>query len=72
MPEHGDVRTCGPEDLVVLKAIANRAQDWIDIENTFVRQGRKLDVRLILTELEPLIEWKEEPEILAGIQRLLV
>ena len=35
--------TCSAEDLVVLKAFADRAQDWLDIEGVIVRQGANLD-----------------------------
>lgn len=68
IPEHGALKTCCAEDLVVLKAIANRPQDWIDIENTLIRQQTRIDRQLILSELEPLVELKEEPEILAELQ----
>lgn len=70
VPEHGKIRTCCPEDLIVMKAIANRGQDWIDIDNTMTRQNRKLDKRLILGELRPLVELKEEPEIMDQLEQL--
>ena len=35
--------TCSAEDLVVLKAFAGRAQDWLDVEGVLVRQGTRLD-----------------------------
>jgi hypothetical protein len=69
VPEHGKIRTCCPEDLIVMKAIANRGQDWVDIENTLTRQNRKLDKRLILEELQPLVELKEEPEIMDQLEQ---
>jgi hypothetical protein len=52
--------TCSAEDLVVLKAFANRMQDWLDIEGVIVRQGPNLDRSLILEELGPLLELKED------------
>jgi hypothetical protein len=70
-PGHGRIRTCSAEDLVVLKAFANRPQDWIDIERVIIRQGPRLDRRLILTELTPLAELKEDPGILQDLQQLL-
>ena len=70
IPEHGTVRTCSPEDLVVLKAFADRPQDWIDIEKVAIRQGQRLDRDLILVELAPLVDLKEEPEILAQLHRI--
>ena len=70
-PSSGKIRTCSAEDLVVLKAFANRPQDWIDIDNITIRQGKKLNRELILNELRPLVELKEEPEILDHLNRLL-
>lgn len=69
VPRHGAIKTCCAEDLIVLKAVANRPQDWIDIENTLIRQGKKLNRALILDELQPLVELKEEPEILDTIRK---
>ena len=43
--------TCSAEDLVVLKAFADRLQDWLDIEGIIVRQGASLDRPLVLQEL---------------------
>jgi hypothetical protein len=56
------LRTCSAEDLVVLKAFAGRAQDWLDIEGIAVRQAGRLDERAIWAELMPLLELKESPE----------
>ena len=42
------VRVCSPEDLVVLKMIAFRPQDQIDVANVVQRQGKKLDDDYIL------------------------
>jgi hypothetical protein len=52
--------TCSAEDLVVLKAFADRMQDWLDIEGIIVRQGASLDRSLVLQELGPLLELKED------------
>jgi len=54
--------TCSAEDLVVLKAFAGRVQDWLDVEGVVVRQGARLDRRLVLEELRPLLELKEDPD----------
>jgi len=67
---HGILRTCCAEDLIVLKAFATRPQDWIDVEGVIIRQGNKLDRKLIIEELTPLTELKEEPEILDQLQLL--
>ncbi len=62
------ITTCSAEDLVVLKAFADRPQDWLDIEGVVVRQGRALDRGLVLAELRPLLELKEDldPEATLG------
>lgn len=64
------VRTCSAEDLVITKAFASRPQDWIDVERIVIRQKERLDRSLILSELEPLVSLKEEPEILERLKRL--
>ena len=68
--EHGTIVTCSPEDLVILKAFAARPQDWIDVEGVIIRQGARLNRSLVLEELTPLVELKEEPEILDQLQAL--
>lgn len=62
--------TCSAEDLVVLKAIADRPRDWSDIETVIIRQGKTLDRKYVLTHLEPLCEIKEAPEILDRLHKL--
>ena len=61
------LRTCSAEDLLVLKAFANRPKDWIDIDGILVRHGDVLDWDHVYKQLTPLAELKEEPEI---VQRL--
>jgi len=61
------IRTCSAEDLAVLKAFAARPQDWIDVERIVIRQGKHLDRNLVVNELEPLVQLKEEPEILSRL-----
>jgi hypothetical protein len=56
--------TCSAEDLIVHKAFAARPQDWLDIEGVIGRYGARLAWAQIWDELEPLVELKEEPEIL--------
>ena len=65
------VRTCSAEDLVVHKAFAAREIDWIDIDGILVRQGGNLNGRLIIEELEPLVELKEDATILPRLRRML-
>jgi hypothetical protein len=63
--------TCSAEDLIVFKAFAGRAQDWLDIEGIAVRQGTRLDDPLIWTEVEPLLELKESPEDARRLRAIL-
>lgn len=64
-----NLTVCSAEDLIVFKAFANRSQDWADIENIiFVQQ--KLDWKYINEQLAPLVELKEEPEILSKLEKL--
>lgn len=64
------IRTCSAEDLVVLKAFANRPQDWVDVRGILVRQKNSLNREMIVEDLSPLVALKEEPEILEQLQRL--
>jgi len=41
------IRVCSPEDLIIHKAISERAKDWEDIQGIILRQ-KKLDFRYIL------------------------
>lgn len=63
------LRTCSAEDLIVMKAFASRARDWIDIEGIIVRQTGKLDWTYIDLQLRPLAELKEAPEILSELEK---
>ena len=58
-----NLKTCSAEDLIVFKAFANREKDWLDIEGIAVRQQGRLDEKLILSELKPLLKLKKEPDI---------
>jgi hypothetical protein len=63
--------TCSAEDLIVFKAFAARAQDWIDIEGITIRQHRRLDAGLIWQEVIPLLELKEDEQTEPRLRRLL-
>ena len=60
--------TCSVEDLIVHKAFAARDLDWADVGSLVMRQGRKLNIEQIWEELRPLVQLKEEPEILTKLQ----
>ncbi|MGA8262034.1 MAG: nucleotidyl transferase AbiEii/AbiGii toxin family protein [Arenicellales bacterium] len=63
------LRTCSAEDLLVMKAFAGRDQDWADVTSILERQGGKLDLALVRTELQPLVEAKEEPALAEELER---
>lgn len=52
------------------KAFAARDRDWIDLTGIVIRRGRKLNVPQIWEELRPLVELKEEPEIITKLQTI--
>lgn len=62
--------TCSAEDLVVLKAFADRPRDWADLDGVVVRQGDQLDWPYIVAQLEPLCQLKEAPEILTRLDEV--
>ena len=64
------LRTCSAEDLVVLKLFASRPIDIHDAEGVIIRHKNTLDWRYIEDQLRPLVEVKEEPEILETLARL--
>lgn len=62
--------TCSAEDLVVLKAFADRPRDWSDIEGVLLRTGHEIEWKTIETELPPLCEAKEAPHIVPRLRAL--
>lgn len=65
------VRVCQPEDLIVMKAFADRPQDWLDIRGILIRQkDRPLDWQRIVRDLQPLARAKGKPEILETLENL--
>lgn len=65
-----EIRTCSAEDLVVLKLFASRPIDIQDAESVVLRNRDHLGWRYIEEQLKPLVELKEEPEILDTLARL--
>ena len=57
------LRTCSAEDLIVLKAFADRPTDWLDIDGILIRQSAALDWDYVHAQLAPLAELKEAPEL---------
>ena len=64
-----NLKICTAEDLIVLKAFADRDKDWIDIQSVLIKQ-QNLDWRYITEQLAPLVELKEAPEILTKLEKL--
>ncbi len=68
--EDVDLRTCGAEDLIVMKAFANRDRDWADIEGILQRCVGRLDEGLVWKEILPLLELKGERAAEGRLQTL--
>ena len=64
------LRTCTAEDLVILKAFADRLRDWTDIEGILARSGDQLDTELIIEELAVLAEAKEDPALVHRLEKM--
>lgn len=62
--------TCSAEDLVVLKAFADRPRDWADVASVLERQRGKVDKPHVLSRLQPLCAIKGAPEILTKLEAL--
>ena len=61
--------TCSAEDLVVLKAFADRPRDWEDVQGIVIRQ-EFLDWDYVESQIQPLAEAKESPHILDRLSQL--
>ncbi len=68
-PPDVPLRTCSAEDLIVLKAFADRPKDWLDIEGIIIRQSERLDWSYVREQLAPLAELKEAPELVGKLER---
>jgi hypothetical protein len=62
LAEGVSLQICTAEDLIVFKAFAGRARDWVDIEGIAIRQHGQLDEELIWRELIPLLTLKEDEQ----------
>ncbi len=68
-PPDVPLRTCSAEDLLVLKAFADRPKDWVDVDGIIIRQGGAIDWDYVQRQLAPLVELKEEPRILERLSQ---
>jgi hypothetical protein len=48
---------------------AGRDKDWADVTSILERQGNKLNLALVRTELGPLLMAKEAPELAEELER---
>lgn len=65
------LRLCTAEDLIVMKAFADRPLDWNDVKGIIIRQGKeKLDWRYVFEHLTPLAELKEQPDIITRLRQM--
>jgi hypothetical protein len=65
------LRLCSAEDLIVMKAFADRLQDQLDVQRILMRQGvENLDWTYILLHLSPLCQLKGAPEIVRKLEVL--
>lgn len=62
------LKICTAEDLIVMKAFADRTRDWADIETVLIKQDN-LDWNYIYEHLTPLAELKYAPEILSRLEK---
>ncbi|MDZ7723339.1 MAG: nucleotidyl transferase AbiEii/AbiGii toxin family protein [candidate division KSB1 bacterium] len=69
LPEYS-LLTCSAEDLIVLKAFADRDKDWVDIEGIISRNKTDINYHYIIEQLTPLCQAKEAPAILERLNRL--
>jgi len=61
---------CSAEDLLILKAFADRPQDRADLIGIARRRGRVLDWIAVLERLAPFAEAKDAPHILDRVRDL--
>ena len=54
------LRLCQPNALIIFKAFAGRAQDWLDIEGIVTKSAARLSWHEIRTDLTPLMELKDD------------
>lgn len=61
--------TCSAEDLIVLKAIAGRPQDWVDIEGVLVKQSH-LDMSALESKLASVAEFTPDDDLVSRVRQL--
>ena len=64
-------RICCPEDLVLMKLVANRPQDLMDVKSIIARQWGKVDLKLIRKRFMPFVEALEVPELIHQFDQIV-
>ena len=63
------VKLCSAEDLIILKAVAGRPQDLMDIEGIVARQRDRLDLAYLRRGLGELSTLLDDPEVAQRFER---
>ena len=64
------VRVCSPEDLIVLKMLASRPQDWVDVETVIRKQAENLDEGHILKSFRLFEQLIDDSTLISSYQRI--
>lgn len=62
---------CSAVDLTVMKTLAGRGQDWVDIQRIIQRSGESMDWDLVYEELAPLLEMAGRDENLPRLKQMV-
>jgi len=65
------LKTCNAEDLIILKAFADRPQDWLDVAGILARQGSGIDRAYCIEMLSQLCLARDNSEIVDRFKWLL-
>ncbi|MDA0836761.1 MAG: hypothetical protein O3B01_15640 [Planctomycetota bacterium] len=65
------LKTCSSEDLIVMKAFADRDEDWMDLRGILDRQRSSIDFQYVRDCLGPLCELKGAPEIAERFEQMV-
>ena len=65
-----NLRTCSAEDLIVQKLFASRPRDLFDVRTIVGKQHGCIDWAYVETQLGPLAELKEQPDIMVHLAKL--
>jgi hypothetical protein len=65
------LKTCNAEELIILKAFADRPQDWLDVEGILARQGKAIDRHYCLEMLSHLCLARDNSDIVDRFKQLM-